>query len=95
MHTYKKIIKELIKDNISISIAESFTGGLLAKTLINIPGISKIFNMGFITYSNKSKNLILKIPMSIIKKNGAVSKEVALLMSKNLSKIRSLCTVSV
>lgn len=87
MYSYKKIINNLIANNISISIAESFTGGQISKIFTDIPDISKIFNMGLVTYSNKSKNLILKIPLSIIKKHGAVSKEVAILMSKNLSKI--------
>ncbi len=87
MLLYKKIIKTLLKKNISVSIAESFTGGQLIKAFTDTPGISKIFHMGLITYSNKSKNLLLNIPMLTIKKNGAVNKEIAILMSKNLSKI--------
>ena len=55
MYSNKKIIISLIKKNISISIAESFTGGLLSKSFTDISGVSKIFNMGLITYSNKSK----------------------------------------
>ena len=72
---------------ISISVSESFTGGQLSKAFTDQSGVSKIFNMGLITYSNKSKKLILMIPLSIIKKYGAVSEEVAILMSKNLYKI--------
>ena len=87
MSSYKKIINTLIDNDISISISESFTGGGLSKEFTNIPGVSKIFNMGLITYSNKSKKIMLKIPLSTIKKYGAVSKEVAILMSNNLSKI--------
>tara|TARA_B110000438_G_scaffold291161_1_gene327758 strand:- start:811 stop:1275 length:465 start_codon:yes stop_codon:yes gene_type:complete len=87
MPSYKKIINNLIDKNISVSIAESFTGGGLSKIFTDTPGISKIFNIGLITYSNNSKNLFLNIPLSTIKKYGAVSKEVAVLMSKNLSKI--------
>ena len=87
MPSYRKIINILINKNFSISVCESFTGGQLSKVFTDIPGISKIFNMGLITYSNESKNSILNIPMSTIKKYGAVSKEVAFLMSKNLSKI--------
>ena len=87
MYLYKKIINNLITNNISVSIAESFTGGKLSKIFTDTPGISKIFNMGLITYSNKSKNTILNISLSSIKKKGAVSEEVAILMSKNLSKI--------
>ena len=87
MFSYKKIIQTLLNKNISVSIAESFTGGLLTKAFTDTPGISKIFHMGLITYSNKSKNLLLNIPILTIKKNGAVNKEIAILMSNNLSKI--------
>jgi len=87
MFSYKKIIQTLLNKNISVSIAESFTGGQLIKAFTDIPGISKIFHMGLITYSNKSKNLLLNIPILTIKKNGAVNKEIAILMSNNLSKI--------
>jgi PncC family amidohydrolase len=87
MPSYKKIIDTLIKKKFSISVCESFTGGQLSKVFTDISGISKIFNMGLITYSNKSKNSILGIPTSTMKKYGSVSKEVAMLMSKNLSKI--------
>ena len=66
MYLYKKIINKLIKKNISISVAESCTGGLLSSTFTSQSGISKIFNMGLITYSNKSKINLLKIPTSFL-----------------------------
>ena len=87
MSSFKNITTNLIKKNISISIAESCTGGQLSKFFTDTPGISKIFQMGLIVYSNNSKYLILKIPLILIKKHGAVSKEIAKLMSKNLYKI--------
>jgi len=87
MYLYKKVIKILLNKKISISFAESCTGGLLSKTLTDVPGISSVFNMGLITYSNDSKNSILRIPKSWLNKYGAVSEEVAHLMSKNLYKI--------
>jgi len=87
MKSYKTIIHKLIKQNINVSIAESCTGGQLCSVFTETPGVSKIFNMGLITYSNKSKNLILKIPLSILKKNGAVSEKVASLMVLNLFKM--------
>ncbi len=74
----------LIENNISISTAESCTGGLLASRLINYSGISKIFKEGFITYSNESKMKILKVKESTLSKFGAVSKETALEMAKGL-----------
>ena len=82
-----KIVKKLIKKRLKISLAESCTGGMLSSTITSISGSSKVFNMGFITYSNKAKMSVLKVPKKIITKHGAVSKECCLSMVKNLSKI--------
>ena len=82
-----KLVKKLIKRKLKISFAESCTGGLLSSTITSIHGSSKIFNLGLITYSNKAKINILKVPKKIIDKYGAVSKECCLSMVKNLSKI--------
>ena len=82
-----KLVKKLIKRKLRVSFAESCTGGMLCGSITSISGSSKIFNMGFITYSNKAKISILKVPKKIITKHGAVSKECCLSMVKNLSKI--------
>ena len=87
MYLHKKIIKKLLKRNISISIAESCTGGLLSSKFTSVAGISKIFNMGLITYSNKSKSSLLKISQNDLKKYGAVSHQTAALMVKNLQRL--------
>jgi len=84
MYLYKIIIKELLKRNITISVAESCTGGLLSSKFTSVAGISKIFNMGLITYSNKAKSNLLKISQNHLKKYGAVSHQTATLMVKNL-----------
>jgi len=83
----KKIINKLIKKKIKISIAESCTGGMLSSAITSVSGSSKIFNLGLIVYSNKSKINILKISKNIIEKYGAVSKQVCLQMVKNLNSI--------
>ena len=83
----KKIINKLIKKKLTISVAESCTGGLLSSTITSIGGSSKIFTLGLVSYSNKSKINILKIPKKIIKKYGAVSEHVCIAMVKNVSKI--------
>jgi PncC family amidohydrolase len=59
----------------------------LSSSITSISGSSKVFNIGFITYSNKAKINVLKVPKKIIGKYGAVSKECCLAMVKNLSKI--------
>ena len=82
-----KLVKKLIQKKLKISFAESCTGGLLSSTITAIGGSSKVFNLGLITYSNKMKIDILKVPKKIISKYGAVSIECCLSMVKNLSKI--------
>jgi len=83
----RKLVKKLSKKKLKISFAESCTGGMLSSTITSVSGSSKVFNLGLITYSNKTKISILKVPESIINKYGAVSKECCLSMVINLSKI--------
>ena len=83
----QKIVKLLSKKRLKISFAESCTGGLLSSSITSISGSSKVFTLGLITYSNKSKINILKVPKKIIIKHGAVSYETCLSMVKNLYKI--------
>ena len=83
----ESLVKKLIKKKIKVSFAESCTGGMLASSITSVNGASKIFNLGFITYSNQSKIKILKINKQIIKKYGAVSAECCKAMVVNLSKI--------
>ena len=82
-----KVIRILTKKKLTVSFAESCTGGLLASTLTSISGSSKVFNMGLITYSNNAKVKLLKVPKKTITKYGAVSHETCLSMVENLSKI--------
>ena len=82
-----KLVKKLYKRKFIISFVESCTGGLLSSSITSVGGSSKVFNLGLITYSNKTKIDILKVPKIIITKHGAVSKECCLSMVKNLSRI--------
>ena len=83
----QKIVKLLSKKRLKISFTESCTGGLLSSSITSVPGSSKIFTFGLVTYSNKSKMSILKVPKKTIIKYGAVSFETCLSMVKNLNKI--------
>jgi len=85
----KKTINLIKKKKIKIAVAESCTGGMLSSAITCIEGSSKVFNLGLVTYSNKSKIKLLKVSKKIIKKYGAVSKEVCVSMVKNVSKIGS------
>jgi len=92
----KILHKILIKRKLTISVAESCTGGLLAYNLTKLANSSKYFQMGLITYSNQAKIKILKVNKNIIKKYGAVSKECCKSMVQNLSKIsKSKINVSI
>lgn len=85
--TLEQTVAKLLMDrNISISTVESCTGGMLASKLVNVPGISKVFANGFITYSNQSKIDVLGVAPDTIKTYGAVSRETAVEMVKGLVK---------
>ena len=84
MSSYKKTLNKLIKKNISISTAESCTGGLLASSITKIRDSSKIYLGGYVTYSNELKIRDLGVKKTTIKKYGAVSKETALEMINGL-----------
>ncbi len=80
----------LTKKKKTLAIAESCSGGYISNLITNSPGSSKYFIMGVVAYNNKIKTNLLGINKEIIKKKGAVSKEVVSLLAKN---IRSLaCT---
>ena len=83
----QKIVNLLRKKKFKISFVESCTGGLLSSSVTSISGSSKIFTLGFVTYSNQSKINTLKVPKKTIRKYGAVSYETCLSMVKNLNKI--------
>ena len=75
------------KKGLTLSIAESCTGGLIANRFTNISGSSQYFKMGIVTYCNESKSAILGVEENTLKKYGAVSKETALEMAEGVRKI--------
>ena len=92
----QKIIKLLKKKRLKLSVVESCTGGMLSGAITSVSGSSKVFTLGLVTYSNQSKNRILKVPNQIIKKHGAVSIQCCFSMVNNLNKIsKSNIAVSV
>ncbi len=83
----QKVVKLLKKKKLKISVVESCTGGMLSGAITSVSGSSKVFTMGLVTYSNHSKNHLLKVPKQIIKKHGAVSIQCCFSMVNNLYKI--------
>ena len=74
--------EKLAQQGKTLAVAESCTGGTLAKLLTDIPGASRYFRYGWITYSNDAKTSELGVPAELIEKYGAVSEEVALAMAR-------------
>ncbi|PPE04998.1 competence damage-inducible protein A [Entomoplasma ellychniae] len=83
----EKLVQYLIDKNLTISTCESFTGGLFANLITDIPNASKTFKGAFICYSNDFKKDIIKVNDRIIKKYGVVSKQCAIELAKNTQKI--------
>lgn len=76
------IVKQLIEKNISVSTAESLTGGMIAANLVGFSGVSKVFQQGYVTYSNEAKIQMLGVSKELIEKYGVVSEEVAKEMAR-------------
>ena len=92
----EKLHKKLIKKKITLSVAESCTGGLLSSKFTRLSGSSKYFQMGLVTYSNNAKIKILKVKKKIIDKYGSVSPECCGSMVQGLTKIsKSKINISV
>ena len=80
----KKIGKILQERSLTIGLAESCTGGLLASRITDVSGSSAYFIAGLVTYSNKAKTKFLSVPDEIIGRHGAVSSVVAERMAKGV-----------
>jgi len=85
-------LPEVLKDlccskNITVSVAESCTGGMLGELLTTVPGSSSFFKGGVLSYSNEIKEKILHVPSELLKSYGAVSSEVAKAMAEGVLQI--------
>ncbi len=78
--------EKLARQKMTIAVAESCTGGTLAKLLTDIPGASRYFTHGWVTYSNTAKTGELGVPADLIQKYGAVSEQVAQAMAQGVRK---------
>jgi nicotinamide-nucleotide amidase len=73
----ERLLADARAKGLKIAAAESCTGGLIAALLTEIPGSSDVFERGFVTYSNESKQELLGVPDELVTRHGAVSAEVA------------------
>ena len=77
-----KVVEALIEKGWHISFAESCTGGLAAGRLVNVPDASRVFDLGFVTYSNEMKTEFLGVEETLIDEYGVVSEPAALAMAR-------------
>ena len=91
----KQVVELLTKNGLTISSAESCTGGLFAKLITDIPGSSAVLNESYVTYANLAKIKILGVKEDTLKQFGAVSEETVTEMADGLYKISNadVCVV--
>lgn len=87
MTLQQRVVELLIKQNKTVTFAESCTGGLLSKKITDVSGASECFNCGFVTYSNERKEKLLGVKRETLEKYGAVSWQTAYEMCEG-AKIR-------
>lgn len=86
--TLEESIAALLKEHhLTVTTAESCTGGLLAGRLVNVPGISEQFKEGYITYSNEAKEKLLGVSHETLSTYGAVSEETAREMARGCKEV--------
>ena len=78
------LLNQCFEKKLTITTAESCTGGMIASSIVSISGSSTIFKSSVVTYSNDMKSKILNIPLKQINENGAVSKIIAYNMASNV-----------
>lgn len=78
----RRLLAKACERDLTLSTAESCTGGMLASLLTDVPGVAHAFERGFVTYSNEAKAQMLGVPMELIERAGAVSQEVAVAMAE-------------
>ncbi|MCR5733736.1 MAG: nicotinamide-nucleotide amidohydrolase family protein [Lachnospiraceae bacterium] len=85
--TLEETVVELLKNNsLTVTMAESCTGGMIAARLVDVPGVSVVFKEGFITYSNKAKRMRLGVKKGTLSSRGAVSEQTVKEMLKGALK---------
>ncbi len=77
----------LLRHKKKLAVAESCTGGLVAKRITDVPGSSDYFERGVVTYANEAKHQLLGVPLKLFKTVGAVSPEVVERMAKGMRKL--------
>lgn len=85
--TAANMVQCLVRRKMSLSAAESCTGGLLCSAITAVPGASKVFGCGVVSYSEEIKQKLLGVPERTISDFGVVSAETAIAMAEGVKKL--------
>ncbi len=80
------IFEKCLKQGAHVSTAESCTGGMIASRIVDLAGVSEIYEQGFVTYSNEAKESLLGVSHETLAQFGAVSRETAKEMAEGCAK---------
>lgn len=94
MNNQEKLVSILNEKNLILSVAESFTGGAVAKSIVSVSGASKVFYEGIVSYNMQSKTDRLSVSEETVKEYGVVSSKVAYEMALGLLKTKN-CDVAI
>lgn len=93
------IVARAAARGVSIAVAESLTGGLVAATLVRTPGASGVLRLGVVAYATEMKHEVLRVPASLLAERGPVDPDVAVAMARGVRRLaaldRSACTIGV
>ena len=79
-------VHRLVERHESLATAESLTGGLVAATVVEIPGVSAVYKGGFVVYATELKHLLAGVPAELLAERGAVDADVALALAEGARK---------
>lgn len=82
----ESVVEILAQKKMTVTTAESCTGGLIAGTLVNVAGASDVLNEGYVTYSNEAKERLVGVKHETLEKYGAVSEQTAREMAEGAAK---------
>lgn len=94
-----RIVARAAARGVTVAVAESLTGGLVAETLVRTPGASVVLRLGVVAYATEMKQRVLHVPAQLLAERGAVDPEVAIWMARGVRQLaaldRSACTIGV
>jgi nicotinamide-nucleotide amidase len=94
-----RVVARAAARGITIAVAESLTGGLVAETLVRTPGASVVLRLGVVAYATEMKHQVLRVPSDLLDERGPVDPDVAIWMARGVRQLaaidRGACTVGI